>query len=101
VIDEMHKNVYYPILEDRTLDSLLTVGELCQHLNVKQSFIYSLTHQKKIPYVKIGGILRFRKSVIDEWLKTLEVANVSSEGREQERRQVVCGLDYAKWKTVS
>lgn len=68
VIDKMSSNVY-PILEDRKLDRLLTVEEMCRLLNVKKSFIYTLTHEKKIPYIKIRKFIRFRESEINKWLE--------------------------------
>jgi predicted DNA-binding transcriptional regulator AlpA len=41
----MIENVYSIIEEDKRLDRLLTVEEMCKLLNVKKSFIYSLTYQ--------------------------------------------------------
>ena len=55
-------------------DRLLTVQELSSFLKVPKSYIYWLTHQKKIPHLKIHGHLRFRESAIDEWLKAQEVS---------------------------
>ena len=53
--------------------SLLTVQEVCGLLKVPKSYIYSLTHQKRIPYLKIGGHLRFRQQDIDAWLEKQEI----------------------------
>ena len=55
------------------IDRLLTVQEVCELLNVKYTYIYWLTHQKKIPHIKMQGHLRFRRSVIDQWLESQEV----------------------------
>ena len=55
------------------LDRLLTTQEVCELLRVKKSYVYSLTHQKKIPHIKIQGHLRFWESEIVEWLKSQEV----------------------------
>ena len=35
-------------------------------------YIYWLTHQKAIPFIKMHGHLRFRRSDIDEWLGSNE-----------------------------
>ena len=59
---------------EASVDRLLTVQEICELLKVKRTYIYWLTHQRKIPYIKIQGILRFRQSAIDEWLSAQEVA---------------------------
>ena len=53
-------------------ERLLTVREVSNFLNVPKSYIYWLTHQKKIPFIKIHGILRFRKAALDQWLKAQE-----------------------------
>ena len=52
------------------MNKLLTPEEIAELLGVKLSTIYSWTHQKTIPYVKIGRLLRFRKKVIDEWIES-------------------------------
>lgn len=55
-------------------DKLLTVQEISNFLKVPKSYVYWLTHQKKIPHLKIHGHLRFRESAINEWLRTQEVS---------------------------
>ena len=52
---------------------LLTIQEVCELLKVSRSYIYWLTHQKKIPFIKMHGHLRFRSSAIDDWLREREV----------------------------
>jgi excisionase family DNA binding protein len=99
VIDKVGANVY-PMVEDRKLDRLLTIQEICQLLNLPKSAIYALTHQKRIPHIKIARKLRFRESAIIHWLESLEVNDGSSEGREQGERQVVRRLDIAKRKAI-
>ena len=50
-------------------ENLIAIDDLCQILKVKKSYIYVLTHEKRIPHYKIQGHLRFRLSEIEEWLK--------------------------------
>jgi excisionase family DNA binding protein len=52
--------------------SILTTSELSKYLNVKESWIRSLVFKRKIPFIKIEGLLRFKKEAIDEWLKQKE-----------------------------
>ena len=59
---------------EASVDRLLTVQEICELLQAKRTYVYWLTHQRKIPYIKIQGILRFRQSAIDRWLDSQEVA---------------------------
>ena len=57
---------------------LLTLKEVCELLKVSQAYIYSLTHQKQIPHIKMMGHLRFRRSDIDDWLREKEVRSADS-----------------------
>ena len=58
-------------------DRLLTVQDICELLKVPRTYVYWLTHQKKIPYIKMQGHLRFRRSHIDQWLESQDVRNAS------------------------
>jgi excisionase family DNA binding protein len=49
-------------------DSLITVKEVAEYLKLKEQTVYLLARQNKIPSLKVGGSLRFRKSQIDGWL---------------------------------
>ncbi len=55
------------------IEKLLTVQDISSLLRVPKSYVYWLTHQKKIPHMKINGHLRFRQSDIDEWLSDKEI----------------------------
>ena len=48
---------------------LLAVKELSEYINIPVETIDSWTCQKRIPHVKVGRLLRFDITVIDEWLK--------------------------------
>lgn len=67
------------------LEKLLTIQNISSLLGVKKSYVYWLTHQKKIPHLKINGHLRFRQSDIDEWLRSQEVHIVSKKKEIQKR----------------
>lgn len=51
---------------------LLTLKEIAEYLQVKESTIYQWTHQGYIPYLKLGNQLRFRLAKIEEWLDKRE-----------------------------
>ena len=53
-------------------DALLTGKEVCELLKIKQSYLYWLTSESKIPHIKIHGHLRFRRSAIREWIRSQE-----------------------------
>jgi excisionase family DNA binding protein len=54
------------------MNKLITTAELSHHLNVPISRIYNLVFRQMIPYVKIGGSLRFKSEQIELWLRTQE-----------------------------
>jgi len=57
---------------------LLTLQEVCELLKVSKAYIYSKTYQKKIPHIKMSGLLRFRRSDIDAWLSEQEVRSADT-----------------------
>lgn len=66
--------VFRPILADLVSqhtksDELMNVKELAQYLKAKDSWIYEKVHKKKIPFLKAGRFLLFKKKDIDQWLK--------------------------------
>jgi excisionase family DNA binding protein len=65
------------------VQELLSCVELAEYINLKVSTIYSLVHQKKIPYYKKGK-LYFNKSEIDKWIlesphKTISDLNIEAD----------------------
>ena len=73
--------------ESVSANTLLTIQELCELLRVKRSYIYWLTNQKKIPYIKMQGHLRFRQSEIDDWLASQEVVRNASLQKEIQNKR--------------
>ena len=51
------------------VEPLLTVDEIAKYLKVQPSTIYQWTHQGFIPHIKIGNLVRFRISQVDNWLE--------------------------------
>lgn len=49
-------------------NELLTVEETCRYLKCQRTWLYDKVRQKKIPYIKAGKYLRFRKTDLDRWL---------------------------------
>jgi len=65
-------------------DSLITVKEVADYLKLKEQTVYLLARQNKIPSLKVGGSLRFKKSQIDAWLATTPKA-----GSQDSRQRVL------------
>ena len=56
-----------------TSATLMTIGECSNYINIKEKTIYSKVAAKQIPYYRIGGLIRFKKDEIDQWILTQRV----------------------------
>jgi excisionase family DNA binding protein len=50
-----------------------TVDDLAEMLHVRKATIYSWTHLRKIPYIKMGKRCLFPQDEIAEWIKAKRV----------------------------
>ena len=63
-------------------DDLMGVAELAKYLgDVSKDWIYQRTANNEIPFVKIGHLIKFRRSDIDRWLSAQVVPAVNSLSR--------------------
>lgn len=53
-------------------NDILTIKELSVYLKLAEKTAYRLASDGKIPGFKVGGAWRFRKSEIDQWIKSQE-----------------------------
>jgi excisionase family DNA binding protein len=53
--------------------TLLTREELAVEINIKASTISQWVMQKRIPYIKIGKLVRFEKEKVMEWIEQKRV----------------------------
>jgi len=53
---------------DTILAQIMTTRELAEYLRLHQITICKLSKQGKIPAIRIGGVWRFDKEVIDKWI---------------------------------
>ena len=56
----------------------LSISEASEYLGLKVSTIYHYTHKKRIPCYKVGRILRFKTSELDDFIESGRV-NVEAE----------------------
>jgi excisionase family DNA binding protein len=52
---------------------LLSIDEAAKLLGVKRSTLYAWVSQRRIPYLKVGRLVRFRAEEIDKWLERNKV----------------------------
>ncbi len=50
----------------------LTINEAAEYLGFAVHTLYGWTSQRRIPFVKIGGRVRFDKRKLDRWLEQFE-----------------------------
>ena len=48
---------------------LLDTNEASEYLGIKKNTLYEWIIQKKIPYIKVGRLVKFRKEDLENWLK--------------------------------
>ena len=52
----------------------MTVKEVSELLRISPATVYRLIESRKMPYLKVGGQIRFRKLSIDAWARQREKA---------------------------
>jgi len=57
---------------DIKIDEFLTPQQLADELGVKLSTVYYWSHIKFIPTIKLGNLIRFKRSSIEKWIKKKE-----------------------------
>lgn len=58
-------------ISEKQIDSnWMTFNEVVVYLKAKESHVRSLVYRNKIPYSKLGELLRFHRPTIDDWLLT-------------------------------
>ncbi len=51
-------------------DKLMTVKEVAEYLRLDEHTIYRMARKGEIPAFKIAGQWRFKRELIEKWLKT-------------------------------
>jgi excisionase family DNA binding protein len=55
-----------------TSDRLLTADEVAAMLHVTKSWVYDQTRQRRMPHVRLGRYVRYRRSAVDRWIEQIE-----------------------------
>jgi excisionase family DNA binding protein len=51
------------------MSNYFKIEELCEYINLSKSSVYKATMGNKIPFIKTGKKLLFKKEAIDQWLE--------------------------------
>jgi excisionase family DNA binding protein len=52
------------------MSRLIDIDELAEYLKLKKQTIYNWLNQRKISGIKVGGVWRFDRKDIDDWLRS-------------------------------
>ena len=55
----------------------LGVREFAEYLGIEESTVYAWVYQKRIPYVKVGRLVKFDLRKIEDWLKQRSVKQIN------------------------
>ena len=56
------------------MTKLFSPQELSEVLNISTETVYAWTSQKRIPYIKMGRLVRFNMDEVNKWLERQRVA---------------------------
>jgi len=57
----------------------LNIKDLSEYLGVTINTLYAWVNQRKIPYLKMGRLVRFDREKIEEWVESKGVKTYESE----------------------
>ena len=64
-------------------DEIMTIEECAKYLKTSISTIYRLSQKRRIPSFKVSGQWRFKKELIDSWIR--ETSGIKVTKREKGR----------------
>jgi excisionase family DNA binding protein len=53
-------------------DTLMTADDLAALLQVTPAWVYAETRKRRIPHLRLGRYVRYRRSAIDAWIQDVE-----------------------------
>ena len=62
--------------------AIMTVKEVAEYLRMSEAKVYRLVKQGVLPVVRIGKSWRFRKDLLDEWLRDCSSDAQAARGKE-------------------
>jgi excisionase family DNA binding protein len=67
-------------------DPLLTADEVAELLRVTRAWVYSETRARRIPHVRLGRYVRYRRSAVEAWVAEIEAPSTSQSAVRSIRR---------------
>jgi excisionase family DNA binding protein len=74
--------VFFNQGEMTPMEKLICPKEAAEMLGIKPDTLYRWTAERRIPFLKIEGAIRFRPSALADWIRAREFSP-KADGREQ------------------
>nr|WP_281721756.1 helix-turn-helix domain-containing protein [Nitrosomonas nitrosa] len=59
---------------------LLTIPEAAQYTGLSVHTLYAMVSQRRVPYVKLGRLVKFDREALEKWIKQQTVMPVAKWG---------------------
>lgn len=69
-------------------DTLLTAEEVAALLQVTCAWVYAQTRRHRIPHLRLGRYVRYRREALDAWIRQVELSSTSPVSAPARRRAV-------------
>jgi excisionase family DNA binding protein len=69
-------------------DNLLTAEEVAALLQVTCAWVYAQTRRQRIPHLRLGRYVRYRREALDTWMRQVEMSSSSPASARGRRRAV-------------
>jgi len=66
--------------ESEKRKTIMNVREVAEYLRISEAKVYRLVNQGGIPVMRIGKTWRFRKDILDEWIRQNTEASMENFG---------------------
>ena len=60
------------LLSNDDRDKLLTADDVADLMRVTRAWVYAETRRNALPHLRLGRYVRYRRSAIEAWMRTIE-----------------------------
>ena len=53
-------------------DQLLTADDVAELMRVTRAWVYAETRRDRLPHLRLGRYVRYRRAAIETWMRTVE-----------------------------
>ncbi|MCZ6800493.1 MAG: helix-turn-helix domain-containing protein [Nitrospirae bacterium] len=63
--------------------NLLDIQQVAEFLGISKDTVYKMVNQRRIPFVKVGRLLRFERGTLEAWLQRNAFGPLTPRDRKQ------------------